>query len=59
MSPERRLANLRDERARRRDELFEGPRPTLEQFLVCFGYDSALTSEINKLVAELKGEDDE
>lgn len=51
---------MMDARRAKRDELFDGPRPTYEQFLVGFGYDQALTDQIRALEEQLrKGDSDE
>lgn len=54
-----RLKRLDAERRRRRDELFEGPTPSYEQFLVARGFDQAMTEVINDLIREAKGDFDD
>ena len=52
------LAKLNEDRAKRRNSVFDGPVPTMEQLIYIRGYDESLSLWIETLERRLSGIED-
>lgn len=59
MNAEKLLIGLHEERALRRNELFEGPTPSYDKVLSALGYDQGLTAAIAAIHQSMKGREDD
>jgi hypothetical protein len=59
LTAEKRLTILTKDQAQRRADIFEGPLPSYEQFLMARGFDQAQVEQIKACEKELRNTEDE